>query len=281
LISFVLYELNIKQPAVNLRVLKNRNLAFTTIFTFVAGFGLFTSVFVYPVLAQRVMGFTAFETGISLLPPTLAGVIMMPIIGKLMSKGVTPIPFVIVGFSLFSVYAFYSATMPPDAGKWDFFWPLLIRAFGISMSQLPLINQAVVGLAPKDYAAGISLNNMIRQLGGAFGIAIANNYVAQQYFKHRTNLVSNLPSGGTQWNERVNAISQGIIAKTGDIHGATQRAYKMIDMSVDRQAYYLSYLDTFRLVGIFFIVVIPLVMFLRVKKTTDPSAAAKAAAEAH
>jgi DHA2 family multidrug resistance protein len=171
--------------------------------------------------------------------------------------------------------------MPTDAGKWDFFWPLLIRAFGISMSQLPLINQAVVGLAPKDYAAGISLNNMIRQLGGAFGIAIANNYVAQQYFKHRTNLVSNLPSGGAQWNERVNAISQGIIAKTGDVHGATQRAYKMIDMSVDRQAYYLSYLDTFRLVGIFFIVVIPLVMFLRVKKTTDPSAAAKAAAEAH
>ena len=206
---------------------------------------------------------------------------MMPIIGKLMSKGVTPIPFVIVGFSFFAVYAFYSAAMPPDASKWDWFWPLLIRAFGISMSQLPLINQAVVGLAPKDYASGISLNNMIRQLGGAFGIAIANNYVAQQYFKHRTNLVSNLPAGGAQWNERVNAISQGIIAKTGDVHGATQRAYKLIDLSVDRQAYYLSYLDTFRLVGIFFLVVIPLVMFLRVKKTTDPSAAAKAAAEAH
>ena len=280
LVSFILYELNIKQPAVNLRVLKNRNLAFTTIFTFVAGFGLFTSVFVYPVLAQRIMGYTAFETGISLLPPTLAGVIMMPIIGKLMSKGVTPIPFVIVGFSLFSVYAFYSANMPLDAGKWDFFWPLLIRAFGISMSQLPLINQAVVGLAPKDYAAGISLNNMIRQLGGAFGIAMANNYVARQYFQHRTSLIANMPSDGAQWQERVTAVTQGIAARSGDLHGATQRAYKMIDMSVDRQAYYLSYLDTFRLVGIFFIVVIPLVFFLRTNKKTD-EAAAKAAAEAH
>ena len=280
LVSFVLYELNIKQPAVNLRVLKNRNLAFTTIFTFVAGFGLFTSVFVYPVLAQRIMGYTAFETGISLLPPTLAGVIMMPIIGKLMSKGVSPIPFVIVGFSLFAVYAFYSAAMPLDAGKWDFFWPLLIRAFGISMSQLPLISQAVVGLAPKDYAAGISLNNMIRQLGGAFGIAMANNYVARQYFQHRTNLIANIPSDGAQWQERVTAVTQGIAAKTGDLHGATQRAYKMIDMSVDRQAYYLSYLDTFRLVGIFFIVVIPLVFFLRTNKKMD-EAAAKAAAESH
>ncbi len=278
--TFIWHELRVKQPAVNLRVLTNRNLAFTTIFTFVAGFGLFTSVFVYPVLAQRVMGFTAFETGNSLLLPTLAGVIMMPIIGKLMSKGVSPIPFVITGFSLFAVYAFYSAEMPPDAGKWDFFWPLLIRAFGISLSQLPLINQAVVGLAPKDYASGISLNNMIRQLGGAFGIAMANNYVAQQYFKHRSNLIANLPSDGAQWQERVSGISQGIAAKTGDFHGATQRAYKMIDMSVDRQAYYLSYLDTFRLVGIFFIVVIPLVFFLRTRKKLD-TAALEAAAEAH
>jgi DHA2 family multidrug resistance protein len=205
---------------------------------------------------------------------------MMPIIGKLMSKGVSPIPFVIVGFTLFSVYAFYSATIPPDAGKWDFFWPLLIRAFGISMSQLPLINQAVVGLESKDYAAGISLNNMIRQLGGAFGIAIANNYVAQQYFKHRSNLISNLPSDGAQWNERVGSISQGIVARTGDINGATTKAYKLVDLSVDRQAYYLSYLDTFRLVGIFFLIVIPLVFFLRSRKKLD-KAALEAAAEAH
>jgi DHA2 family multidrug resistance protein len=205
---------------------------------------------------------------------------MMPIIGKLMIKGVTPIPFVIVGFSLFAVYAFYSAAMPPDAGKWDWFWPLLIRAFGISMSQLPLINQAVVGLESKDYASGISLNNMIRQLGGAFGIAMANNYVAQQYFKHRSNLVAHIPADGAAWQERVGTISQGIIAKTGDIHGATQKAYKLIDLSIDRQSYYLSYLDTFRLVGIFFIVVIPLVFFLRTSKKMDKEAA-KAAAEAH
>jgi len=170
--------------------------------------------------------------------------------------------------------------MPPDAGKWDFFWPLLIRAFGISMSQLPLINQAVVGLEPKDYASGISLNNMIRQLGGAFGIAIANNYVAQQYFKHRSSLISNLPSDGAQWKERVGTISQGIAARTGDFHGATEKAHKLIDLSVDRQAYYLSYLDTFRLVGIFFIVVIPLVFFLRTRKKLD-KAALEAAAEAH
>jgi len=140
LVGFIIYELRIKYPAVNLRVLGNRNLAFTTLFTFVAGFGLFTSVFVYPVLAQRVLGFTAYETGLSLLPPTLIGVVMMPVIGRLMGKGISPIPFVIVGFILFAGYTWLSADVSPDVGKWDFFFPLVLRAFGLSMVNLPLIN---------------------------------------------------------------------------------------------------------------------------------------------
>jgi len=103
---FVLQELRVSQPAVNIRLLKNRNLSVTTIFTFVAGFGLFTSVFVYPVLAQRVLGFTPYETGLALLAPTLFGVIVMPIMGILLSKGVPPLPFIAIGFSfLFSTHS--------------------------------------------------------------------------------------------------------------------------------------------------------------------------------
>lgn len=284
LVTFIIYELRIKQPAVNLRVMGNRNLAFTTIFTFVAGFGLYTSVFIYPVLAQRVLGFTAYETGSSLLLPTLAAVILMPIIGRLMSKGVSPIPFVILGYLLFSLYSFMSANVSPDVGKSDFFLPLLIRAMGIAFCQLPLINQAVVGLQPKDYATGISLNNMIRQLGGAFGIAMANNYVANRYANHRSDLVSAMPTGSPALTERLSTITQGIISKTGDAAStAAGKALGILNGTVERQAYYLSYLDTFRLIGIFFLIVLPLVMFLKVKKKTkeETAAAMKAASEAH
>jgi DHA2 family multidrug resistance protein len=159
----------------------------------------------------------------------------------------------------------------------------LIRAVGIALCQLPLINQAVVGLEPKDYPTGISLNNMIRQLGGAFGIAIANNYVATRYAQHRSDLVSAMPAGSPQITERINMISNGIISKTGDVANATTKAYASLNLTIDKQAYYLSYLDSFRLVGIFFLVVIPLVVFLRAKKPTpaELKETAKAAAEAH
>lgn len=283
LAGFIYYELSIEKPAVNLRVLNNRNLAFTTIFTFVIGLGLFTSVFVYPVLAQRVLGFSAYETGLSLLAPTLIAVVMMPIIGKTMSKGVSAIPFVVVGFSLFAAYAWTSSQVSPDVGKADFFIPLAMRAFGISMVQLPLINQAVAGLQPKDYASGIALNNMIRQLGGAFGIALANNYVSQQYAQHRSDIVSNFTPSNPLFQERINSVAQGLAAKTGDAATATTKAYATISAAADRQAYYLAYLDTFRLIAIFFIVVIPLVVFLKAKKKTpqEEAAAKLALSEAH
>ncbi|MGI8952575.1 MAG: DHA2 family efflux MFS transporter permease subunit [Chitinophagaceae bacterium] len=280
LAGFITYELSIKNPAVNLRLLGERNLAFTTVFTFVAGVGLFTSVFVYPVLAQRVLGWSAYETGLSLLAPTLIGAIMMPIIGRSMSKGLSAVPLIVTGFLLFAAYSWLTANMSTDVGKWNFFFPLALRSFGISMVMLPLINQAVAGLAPKDYASGISLNNMIRQLGGAFGIAMANNYISNNYAQHRYDMVSKLTEGSAQLTERLNNISHNMIAKSGtDSATAATQAYTMISNAVDRQAYYLSYLDTFRLITIFFILVIPLVVFLKTKK--QPPEAAAAALEAH
>jgi DHA2 family multidrug resistance protein len=277
---FIWQELKVRQPAVNVRLLGNRNLSVTTIFTFVAGFGLFTSVFVYPVLAQRVLGFTPYETGLALLAPTLFGVLVMPIMGILLSKGVPPLPFIAVGFSLFVVYAFMNSRVSLDIGKGDLFWLFVIRSLGIAMSQLPLINQAVAGLQPKDYATGIGLNNMVRQLGGAFGIAVANNYIARQYSQHRSDLVSGMQNGTAVANN----LAQSITSKTGDIASiANTKALTILNGSVERQSYYLAYLDTFRLIGIFFLCVLPLLFFLRVKKKTpqELAMAMKAASEAH
>ncbi|MEI6410987.1 MAG: DHA2 family efflux MFS transporter permease subunit [Bacteroidota bacterium] len=283
-IGFIWRELTVEQPVVNLKVMGNRTLALTTVFTFVVGLGLFTSVFVYPVLAQRVLGWTPLETGLSLLPATAIGVIMMPIIGKRMSMGVSPVPFVVAGFIIFIIFGWMAAGVNAQAGKWDFFIPLALRAVGISMVQLPLINQAVAGLQPKDYPSGIALNNMIRQLGGAFGIAMANNYIARQFAQHKMDLVVNTNVGNPAFDSRVSGIAQNIVAKTGAaIEQATSMAYAQINYAVERQAYLLTYLDTFRLISVFFIVVFPLIFFIKInKKPAPPTQAAKEAmSEAH
>ncbi len=283
---FIWHELRIKNPVVNLHVLNNRTLAITTIFTFTSGIGLFTSVYIYPVLAQRILGFTPLMTGLALLPPTIIGIIMFPIIGKKMSTGASPMPFIIIGLLFFIAFGWFGGQVNGEVERWDFFMPLAFRALGMSMLQLPLITASVAGLQPKDYASGISLNNMSRQLGGAFGIAISNNYIAHQYAQHRTDLVSNINMSSADFTNRLNTITQSITARTGEVVSiATEKAYKLIDLQVDKQAYLLSYLDTFRLISIFFIIVFPLVFFLKLKPQpkSDKTLKEKASAisEAH
>jgi MFS transporter, DHA2 family, multidrug resistance protein len=283
LVGFVWREITTDHPVVNLRIFNYKIFALSSIFTLVAGFGLFTSVFVYPVMVQRINGFTALETGLSLAFPTLAAVFLFPIIGKRMGAGAPPIPYMAVGIIFFIAFGFYSGTATPDMGRWDFFPVQLCRVFGIAMLQLPLINQAVAGLKPSEYPAGIALTNMIRQLGGAFGIALANNYVTNRTAQHRSDLMANLSPDNPLFNERLANMVRNMTTLTGDAFNATSIAYKQLEMAVMKQSYYLAYLDTFRLLSIFFIIIFPLLLLLRVKKVSPEEAAkaAKAAADSH
>ncbi len=283
LIGFVWRELITDHPVVNLRIFRYNKFAFSTAFTLVSGFGLFTSVFVYPVLVQRINGFTPLETGLSLMYPTLAAVVLFPVIGKRMGAGASPIPFMTIGIIFFIIFGFYSGTATTDMGRWDFFPMQLCRVLGIAMLQLPLISQAVAGLKPQEYPAGIALTNMIRQLGGAFGIALANNYATARAGQHRSDLMANMSTDNPLFNERLAGIVRNLTTSTGDAFNATSIAYKQLELTVVKQAYYLAYLDTFRLISIFFIMIFPLLYFLKTKKISpqDAAIAAKAAAESH
>jgi MFS transporter, DHA2 family, multidrug resistance protein len=282
-VCFIWRELVIPHPAVKLAVLKNRTLALTNVFTFVLGIGLFTSVYVFPVMVQRINGFTALETGLSILFPTLVGVFMFPIIGRSLGKGANPTPFIIVGCLMFTAFGLYGSTMNGDASRADFFYVLVLRTFGISLMQLPLINQAVSGLSPKDYPNAIAINNMIRQLGGAFGIALANNYISTHYAQHRADLMGNLYSTNPILTERLAGLTNNFLAKTGDALTSAEQANRVLSLQVDKQAYLLSYLDTFRMISGFFICLLPLIFFLKKKKpdVVEVAEMAKAASEAH
>ena len=279
-VGFIWRELVIPNPAVRLSILKNRTLAMTNVFTFVVGIGLFTSVYVFPVMVQRINGFTPYETGLAILFPTLVGVFLFPVIGKLMANGAPPTPFIVVGCLTFILFGYWGGTMTGDADRWDFFYVLVLRTFGISLMQLPLISQAVAGLSPQDYPAAIAINNMIRQLGGAFGIAIANNYVATHYAQHRADLISNVTATNPLAAERLTNMTNGIIAKTGDPITAADQAMRYLSLAVDKQAYLLSYLDTYSMISVFFICVFPLIFFVKGKKNASKEAA-EAAMDAH
>ncbi len=276
-ILFIWWELRTDAPAVNLSVLKNRTLAITTLLTFIMGLGIYCSMFVYPVWMQRIMNFTPTLTGESLFPGALIAAFMMPLVGKAIQRGVPTKYLITTGFILFAFFCFWMSTASPEAGIAFFFVPLLIRGIGASMLSVPLTNQAVSGLKPMEMPQGIAINNMLRQLGGSFGIAFMNTYVATQYATHRVQLLNYVTTDNPMAVERVQQMAGTLAAKGMNAMQAQQAGLGMLDGVVTKQAYILTYLDAFRIVGIFFVCVLPLMFF--VKKRNMSAAAMKEVAE--
>ncbi len=277
---FIWRELTTAHPVIDLKVLKNTNLIASNVLTFVCGFGLFGSVFVFPVVVQRIMGYTPTEAGLAIVPGALMGLVMMPFIGKRLQAGTSPIYFVVIGFIAFFLHGYLSSVANLDAGKNWFIVPQIFRGIGTACLTVPLINQAVIGLAPKEMSSGIALTNMLRQLGGAFGIAVMNTYVSRRYAVHRTDLVSNLQPNDPQTIDRLNSYAQGAVARGYNAVDAKQMSYGILEGTVNRQSFLLSYMDAFLLISIFFICAAPFILMLRTKKL-DKATQARVAEEAH
>ncbi|MBT1702437.1 DHA2 family efflux MFS transporter permease subunit [Chryseosolibacter indicus] len=280
LASFIYRQLKIDQPLVNLRVFKSRNLVASNVLTFVLGVGLFGSVFIFPVLVQRILGYTPTDAGFGLVPGAIVAIFCMPVIGKTLQSGIPPLYYVIIGCVMFILHGYTSSLANPDAGLEFFTLPQVFRGVGTACLTVPLINQAVVGLTPQELPSGIALTNMIRQLGGATGIAIMNTYVSHRYVAHRTDLVSNLQVFDPATAERLSMYQAGVISRGVDAAQSGEASYRILDAALSKQGFLLAYLDGFLLISIFFIAAIPFIFLLKTNKV-DKATMQKISEESH
>ncbi len=263
---FIWWELNTEHPVVNLHLMKNRSLAFGMFLTFILGFGLFGSVFIFPVFCQNLLGFTAQQTGMLLIPGGLTTVAMMPFVGTALRKGFPPKMLAAMGFSITAVYCYVSSTFNLESGPHDFLLPLVIRGLGLSLLFVPITMVALGDLEPKDISQGTGLNNMMRQLGGSFGIALINTFIDHRAAYHRTILLQNINPYNPAFVTRLNQYTQAIAAKTGNMLIAQQQALKAIDLAVYKQTTLLSYMDVYLFIAVFMLVCVPMLFFTRQHK---------------
>lgn len=278
--TFIWRQFTEAVPIINLRLLKNRNLVASNVLTFVCGFGLFGSIFIFPVMVQRIMGYTPTEAGFAIVPGTIVGLFLMPIIGKTLGAGTPPIIYVIIGFAAFILHGFFSSLATAEASLMWFAIPQFLRGIGTACLMVPLINQATVGLKPQDFASGIGLTNMLRQLGGAFGIAVMNTFVTQRFAIHRTDLISNTAANDPEMMQRLSGATNMFMSKGLNAIDAQTAAFRTIDFGITKQAFLLSYLDSFLLISVFFILTIPFLFMLRTQKVSAATQA-KVAEESH
>ena len=264
LVGFIAWEFTTENPVVDLRVLTKGNVAIGTFLSFILGFGLFSSVFIYPIFVQRFLGFTALQTGLSLLPGALLSGFMMPIVGTMLSKGAKPKYMLPFAFGVFALFTFImSAIITPQTGEDSFFWPLIIRGIGLGFLFVPLTTMSLGGLSGKDIGSAAGLTAMIRQLGGSFGVAICSTFITHMTFVHRADLITKISLYDPNSAQRLTQLTQGMLSKAGDLVKATNMAYATLEYTVTQQATVLSYIDTFQYLGVFFLLVIPLIFLAK------------------
>jgi DHA2 family multidrug resistance protein len=264
LVGFIVWEFITDHPVVDLRVLRKGNVAIGTFLSFILGFGLFSSVFIYPIFVQRFLGFTALQSGLSLLPGALVSGFMMPVVGAMLGKGVKPKFLLPFAFGVFAVFTFVmSYIITPQTGESAFFWPLILRGIGLGFLFVPLTTMSLGGLTGKDIGSAAGLTAMIRQLGGSFGVAICSTFITHMTFVHRADMITHMTLFDGSTADRLQQLTQGFMVRAGDLVKATNMAYAALENTVTQQATVLSYIDTFQYLGVFFVLVIPIIFFAK------------------
>jgi DHA2 family multidrug resistance protein len=264
---FIWRELSYKKPIVDLRVLKNGNLRVGTILSFIMGFGLYGSTFIIPLYTQSILGWTAQEAGMLMVPAALTTAVMMPIIGALLQKGVPQQYLVALGFILFSVFTFWGyVILTPDTNADDFFWMLIVRGIGMGMLFIPITTLSLSTLKGQEIGQGAAFTGMMRQLGGSFGIALITTFLSRQNIVHRTALVSKLDTNNPAVLQRIQGMQHAFINKGMATDVALKASYTGLDRMVTKQAAVLSYMDVFLYLGILFLLCVPFVIMVKGNK---------------
>ncbi|HUR46863.1 MAG TPA: DHA2 family efflux MFS transporter permease subunit [Candidatus Saccharimonadales bacterium] len=265
LIAFVLWELAQKHPVVDLRVFRHRSLALGTMFTFILGFGLYSSLFIFPVFVQDLLGFSATQTGLLLMPGGFATALMMPVIAKLLQIRTPPQLLNAIGFLLFFIFSILLGQSSLATGQHQLFWPMILRGLALSCLFVPLTTLALSDLNGAEIAQGTGLTNMMRQLGGSFGIALLATYVQHRSWSNRSLLISHVSLYDPVVRERIQGITHSLIHGGSSTVQAQQQAVGVLNGIVTQQSMLLTYLDAFRVVGYFCLFCIPLLIFLKSK----------------
>ena len=264
---FIWRQLVYKHPVVELCVFKNRNLSIGSVLSFVLGFGLFGSTFIIPLYTQTIMGWTALQAGMLMIPSTVFTAIMMPFVGKMMERGVPFRLLITSGMIIFFIYSMMAyKVLTPNTGSDAFFWILVIRGVGLGLLSIPITTLALSTLRGQEIGQGAALSGMLRQLGGSFGVAIISTYLIRDNQLHRSDLVSKLSVTDPNVQQHIEALSKGFQSKGTPWDIAHKTALQLQDRLVDIQATVLSYMDVFLWIGVMFLVCVPFVLIL-VKKS--------------
>ena len=263
LTAFLWIELTAKNPVLNLRLLFRRNFGFGILANFLLGIALYGSVYILPVYLSRIQGYNAEQIGMVLAWTGLPQLLLIPMVPRLM-KRFDPRLIIGVGFALFATSNFMNIFMTNDYATDQLFWPNIVRALGQALVMAPLSAVATAGIEAENAGSASGLFNMMRNLGGAVGIALLQTLLTKREQYHSNVLMQSVSMLEQATRTRIDQLTQYFLNHGVTDHAeASHRAVIAIGHIVQKQAFILAFSDTFYLLGAALIVALMAALLLR------------------
>jgi DHA2 family multidrug resistance protein len=262
LILFVMVELFSENPVVNLRAFKHLTFSSGNIIMFFVFFGLFGSIVLLPVYLQTLMGYTSFLAGLALGPGGISTMIAMPVAGVLINKinpkAVLAFGIIVAAYSVhlmsqFNLFADFNAVL----------WPRVLLGVGMGFIFIPLTTLTMAGMRKEEMGNATAIFNLLRNLGGSFGVAFITTVLARRAQFHQARLVEHLTPFDRNMQLAVPQLSELLRQKGFPSPQLNQGSLGVIQGELLRQASMLSFNDAFYLLSIMMIVVLLFVPLMK------------------
>jgi DHA2 family multidrug resistance protein len=260
---FFWIELTSPRPLLNLRLLLRRNFGLGTLANFLLGMVLFGSVFILPVYLSRIQGYNAEQIGAVLAWTGLPQLVLIPLVARLMRRFDARLV-IAIGFALFAASNFMNVDMTAGYAADQLLWPNVVRAVGQALVFAPLSAVATAGIEQDNAGSASALFNMMRNLGGAVGIALLQTFLTRREQFHSNVLTQSVSLFAPATRARIETLTGHFMSQgVADRAEAWHRAVAAIGQGVRQQAYVMAFGDTFYLLGAALIVALVAALLLR------------------
>lgn len=262
---FIIWELIAKSPAVNLRILKNINLSVGTFIGGILGVGLYGSLFLLPRLLQQLLGYPAFNSGVALIPRAIAMAIAMPLAGLLYNR--LKVKLIAFGLILSIISFFQLSHLNLSVDYWAIFLPQFLQGLGFGFIFVPLSTTAFITIEKPLLTAATGLYNVVRQVAGSVGTAIAATGISAGMNHYRAMIVEHVNVYNNITSDRLTLFQDVLHQRGSSSFTAEAQAYKLLERTVNTQSSMLAYNRVFFVILCLFLVSLFLLVLFRKQKS--------------
>ncbi|MEN6350931.1 MAG: DHA2 family efflux MFS transporter permease subunit [Syntrophomonas sp.] len=266
--AFAFWERSIPHPLIDVRIFKNRAVVASILAMSLVTIGMLGVIFIIPIYAENLLGFSPLRTGILLMPMALVSAILMPISGRIYDKfGAFHAGLLGIAIAIFFTYSLRNIGLLTSYN--DLQIMLALRSIGFGLALMPIGN-AAMGAVPDELAATASaVVNTARQVAGSLGIAIINYVVVIRQAYHQSVLHNCINYGSFPAEEAISKVQFYLTSWGVDSISSKNQVLSLLNQMCSRQAAMSAINDSFIVLVLFLFLAIPLIFFLTPKKVAS------------